>query len=457
MTDHSLFKGYKALKNRDLKAAHSEFSHVIKEEKDKTLKYKAALGLGLVHRELGDLEKALEFFDQAKDMAPNPKEALFNLANTYEEMGNHALAIQNYDLVIAMAPTMQEAYLNRGVAWYNMRKHAEGIKDFKNTLTTGKDRSRALSNLGITFLDQELYEKAIDHFDRALELDPTNIHSLCGKGLALYHLDRYDDSMICFDAAASINPDFYIAHYYKGRILKGLDLLDEAKESIEKAIEVREEFPLAWFELGEILRANRDYKGALNAYEKASRYHHGTYEESLFQMARLHSGNGDHGKALKDLKRICKTNSKVGKVWLEMAKVLLKMKEEEKAVKALKNAQFLIPSNSEVANLLARHLIKREQYQKAKGILKRAMEGSPNPEIGLLLSNLQKNLEDYSDAIITCEEVLSMDTERIEAWLIMGRSYGALGKTEEYKQCLRKYLHKRPEDRSVEDEMRSIN
>jgi tetratricopeptide (TPR) repeat protein len=70
---------------------------------------------------------------------------------------------------------------------------------------------------------------------------------------------------------------------------------------------------------------------------------------------------------------------------------------------------------------------------------------------------LLKSLDEYNDSIVISEEVLTLDPERSEAWLIMGRSYGAIGKNEEYKQCLRKYLHKRPDDRSIEDEMKSIS
>jgi len=270
-------------------------------------------------------------------------------------------------------------------------------------------------------------------------------------------MDQYDESMICFDAASSINPEFYIAHYYKGHIMRGLDLLEEAEESIMNALKIRNEYPLAWFELGEIYYSRNDLEKALDAFENASRFQHGTYEEALFQKAMIYMEKGDNISAVKDLKKICRTNPGVGKVWLGMAKALLGMKnKEEAATKALNNAFFLMPSHKEVINLLSKQLIKEKKFSKAKKILLQGMENEPDPENGILLSTLQKESGEYTDAIITAEEVLSMDSQRKDAWLIMGRSYGKLGKIEEYKQCLRKYLHMDPDNRKIELEMDSI-
>lgn len=456
MTDPSLIKGYRALKVKNLKRSHTHFSSLLKRSVDKRDRYGAMIGLSLTLRELGDTDEAISILKKAIKTIPQPLEALYNLGNLYEESGQHALAIQNYDLVISIDPDYQDAYLNRGVCWYNLGKYDDGINDFKNAMKKRESRSKAYSNVGIAMLEQHKFEPAIDNFDRSLEMDPENIHSLCGKGLALYNMDRYDESIICFDAAISINPEFYIAHYYKGHIMRGLDLIQEAEEAIMEALEIRLEYPLAWFELGEILRNKQDIKGSINAYGKAIKYHEGTYEEALFQKARLHLSIDETTKAISDLKKICRANPNVGKVWLEMGKALLKKSMDEKARKAFENAYFLLPSNPEVIFLLSRSLISANNKKRAKKILESGMERTPDPRNGLILATLQKELNEPKDAILTCEEVLSTDPEKLDAWLIMGRSYGMMGKTEEYKQCLRKYLHKRPGDEKVENEMASI-
>jgi tetratricopeptide (TPR) repeat protein len=458
MVDPTLLKGYNALKVKDLKKAHELFQSFYKRATSNEDRYNSLIGLALTYRELGETSRSIELLKKATGMVSNPKIALYNLANIYEEIGEHALAIQNYDLVISMDPTMYEAHVNRGVSWYNLEKFNEGMNDFNNSNKIGKERSISLSNMGIILLQQKKFESSIDQFDRSLELDPENIHALCGKGLALYNMDRYDESMICFDAATSINPDFYIAHYFKGHIMRGLDLMNEAEESIREAIKIRDNYPLAWFELGEIEKARMNHENALKAYDKASRTHQGTYEEALFQKAKIYMSMNNPSSAVKELKRICKANPNVGKVWLEMARALLKMKDkQDAATKALNNAYLLIPSDSDVVNLLSKQLIREKNLKKAKSILLKGMEKDPHPENGLLLATLQKESGEFSDAIITSEEVLSMDPRILDAWLIMGRAYGEMGKMEEYKQCLRKYLHKNPDNDRVKEEMDSIS
>ncbi|OYT45586.1 hypothetical protein B6U90_02915 [Thermoplasmatales archaeon ex4484_6] len=457
MTDPLILKGYRALRRKDLRSAHNYFLAAEKQTSDDNVKYQALIGLGLTLKELGQYEKCVEVFKRSVDLVPSPKEAFFNLGNVYEEMGDHALAIQNYDLAIAIDANMHEAHLNRGVAWYNLEKHEQSINDFKNSYPSERIRSLCLSNIGIAHLDRKRYEKAIDFFDRSLEIDPENIHALCGKGLALYAMDQYDESMICFDAAISIKDDFYLAHYYKGHILNGLDLLEDAEESILNAVSIREEYPLAWFELGQIKKMKNDVNGALKAYEKAVRYHEDVFEEALFQRGKLHMELGQPEKAVKDFKKICKNNPHVGRVWLELGKALLKLDGKENAAeKALNNAYLLIPSDVDVVKTYSRLLLKKGYTEKAFKVLKEGMERTPDPRVGLMLAAIQKDLSNHSDAVITCEEVLNMEPGLTEAWLLMGRSYGALGKVEEYKQCLRQYLHKKPEDNLVRRELSAL-
>ena len=454
MTAVSLREGYKALKTKDLRTAHKTFKTIAGSSSDPEESYEALIGLSITYRELGELNEAVETAKKASESHSSPKVALFDLGNFYEEMGQHALAIQNYDLAITIDPNYSDAYLNRGVAWYNLGKKDQAMRDFKNTLINDRRSSRALANLGIISLDQGKYEKSIDLFDRSLEEDPENIHSLCGKGLALYGLDRYDESIICFDAALSMNPDFYIASYYKGYILKKLDLLDEAEEAMREAIESRQNYALAWFELGEIYRSKKDINEALSSYEKAIKIQGDQFEEALFQKGSLLMNNGDLRGAVDSFKRICKTNPYVPRVWVEMGIALSKMKDrKDKAISAFKNALYLKPSDVKASFHLSELYLRGGDAKKALAVLKKAASHGPDPKIGSLLAKTYSSLKQYKEAIATADDVLSKDPTHSDAWLIMGRAYKATGRVEEYKQCLRKYLHLIPDDRTIREEL----
>jgi tetratricopeptide (TPR) repeat protein len=331
------------------------------------------------------------------------------------------------------------------------------MRDFKNALSSQKGSSQFLCNLGMAFLADKKYEKAIDNFDRSLLSDETNIRSLCGKGLALYYLDRYDDSMICFDAAISLQPEFYIAYYYKGVILKKLDLLDEAEESLKQALDVRQNFPLSWFELGEVRAAKGNIEWALDAYDRAVKAHPGTYEEALFKKGKALFQLGRMGEAFDCYRKILVKNGYVPSVWLEMGKTLLQMEGmEEKVIPVLKNSLTLDPFQKETALILSSEYRRRKEPLRSYEVLKKVMDSHPDPVIGAALSDVLFTLGRYKDCIDIAELTLSLDPESLRTLIPMGRSYGKLGKSEEYRQCLRRYLHKFPNDKVVEAEIRDI-
>jgi tetratricopeptide (TPR) repeat protein len=131
--------------------------------------------------------------------------------------------------------------------------------------------------------------------------------------------------------------------------------------------------------------------------------------------------------------------------------------KEEKAISSFKNGIYLKPSDPEGIYHLAMLYIKRGNRQKALGVLKDGMERAPDSRIGLLLSRTLFDLRMFKDAINIADDVLAKDPNVSDAWLVMGRSYGALHKVEEYKQCLRKYLHMKPDDAKVKMEMEDLD
>jgi len=69
------------------------------------------LNIGLCQMHLGDLEKALERLQAARDLYPNRPEILFALAQLYRRMGRHPLAVQHYLIAGRMGLPSHELYL----------------------------------------------------------------------------------------------------------------------------------------------------------------------------------------------------------------------------------------------------------------------------------------------------------------------------------------------------------
>lgn len=453
-----IVKGYESLGRHDLKRAYTFFRKGLKNGSSGNKAYEALIGLSITYRGLGEMDRAMETVKLAMKRNPDGKEAYFNLGNIYEESGDHALAIQNYDSVISLDSSYLPAYINRGVALYRIENIKGAINDFKNVLDQDPLNPQALTNIGVCYLEDEKFETAIDYFDIALEEDPENIHALCGKGLALFQMDQYDESIICFDAALSIKGDFYIANFYKGHILNGLDLRKEAENAIMEALETREDYPLAWFELGEIHKSMRRIKEAISAYDKAIEYHNDVFEKAHFEKGKILLYEiRDYKGAIMSFRTICEKNPYISQVWYEMAVALSNIPgNDERSISALGNSIHLDPDNSSAVYLMASLLERTGDKKRALGILKQGMERNPSSMNSYLLSRILCEIGRYNDAIISAEDAISLDQNLSDAWIVMGRAYGKLGKNEEYKQCLRRYLNSNPDDAQISEELRNI-
>jgi transcriptional regulator with PAS, ATPase and Fis domain len=82
------------------------------------------LYLGVIYRELGENERAIEHFQKSLELNPHQISAHHNLADLYLHMEQYAKAIEKYKEVIYQTPLgeeLLEAHSNLGIAYYETR------------------------------------------------------------------------------------------------------------------------------------------------------------------------------------------------------------------------------------------------------------------------------------------------------------------------------------------------
>jgi len=454
----SVRSGYEHLMKKSLNKAFDVFNVLVSSPKEGDVWKDSMIGLALIYRSSGAFPEALSTLKEVLEVKPDDKTANYNIGNLYLELGQFAMAIQYYEKALLTDPEMVDAYINRGIAWFNIDEYAYAIKDFKNALVLDSGNVRVMIDMGICHIKQERFESAIDLFDQVLKEDGENVNALLGKGLALFYMDRYDDSIICFEAATTIRPDFYIAHYYKGYILKKLDLLDESEEAIRKALSIREDYPLALFELAMIRKAKEDIDGSLELLERSIKKYSGVHEMALFEMGRIHlHARNDPDSALSSFKRILETNQYVAVVWYETGLAFMKKKDKlDRARFCFENSIQLGKDDIETGRSLAKVHEMMGDLESALNVLRGLTEKFPDAKINFSMANVCFKNKKYKESIEYAERSLTLDQNIPESLLVMGRSYGALGKNEEYKQCLRRYLGKVHDDDLVKEELASI-
>lgn len=128
---------------------------------------------------------------------------------------------------------------------------------------------RRWNNYGIALFDQRQYPLANDAFARAAELDekyrPT---ALTNRAMAYLELEQYDEAASLLDAVVKANPTNARALFQQARIFMKRGQLEPAESNIRLVLAAFPRDRISLQQLGELCKIKRDYKGALECYDK---------------------------------------------------------------------------------------------------------------------------------------------------------------------------------------------
>lgn len=163
--------------------------------------------IGSVYSNLGDYEVALQFHQQALEIARKTgnlglkKKALNNVGQIYSSLGEYALALDFYQQALEMRDRVvdnSDAGVNQyniGLVYFKLGDYAKALDFFEQTLTlVRKLENKAgeintLNVIGNVHSKRKEYELALDFYQQALEIAKT-IEKPSLKGAALSNIGK---------------------------------------------------------------------------------------------------------------------------------------------------------------------------------------------------------------------------------------------------------------------------
>jgi predicted O-linked N-acetylglucosamine transferase (SPINDLY family) len=112
---------------------------------------------GVINRELGNLETALDLLKIAVDREPDNGNFHYNLALVYGDLGQSDFAENHYQMAIGIIPDMVAAHNNLGNINKNKKKYNEALSFYKQAIKIDPNYIPAYRNLA------DLYETSGDH------------------------------------------------------------------------------------------------------------------------------------------------------------------------------------------------------------------------------------------------------------------------------------------------------
>jgi serine/threonine-protein kinase len=213
-----------------------------------------------------DLEKSLEYFDQAIAIDPNYALAYTGLAESYG-----LLTIYGVSTPRETMPKAREAA--------------------RKALALDENLAQAHSALGNVLYRYDYdFEGAERELKRALELDPEYGIAHMWYGELLSSLGRHDEAIREIKRALEIDPLFLTFNRVYGGLLTNASKFEEAEAQFKKTIELDENYPVTYASLSSLYMVKKEYAASVTANLKALEL--GGNSETASELRKAFEGGG---------------------------------------------------------------------------------------------------------------------------------------------------------------------
>lgn len=190
--------------------------------------------------------------------------------------GKYSAAEKIAKAIITKDPKDYLAHYYLGRAYLADKKNELALMEYKfvsqnaifDSKIPEKDFRRQLAQLYLKFNQPE---EALKEYLLLTKLEPSNADNYFNCGKLYEQKSRADLALGFYQKAIQFNKKHVKAHAAMGLLLFRAKQFSEAKKEIDLAISLSPETYSSYYFLGKILKENKDYPGAVNAFEKALR------------------------------------------------------------------------------------------------------------------------------------------------------------------------------------------
>lgn len=184
----------------------------------------------------GRIGEAKPLFEAIARRNPEDADAWFYLGIIHGQLGELEKAEYCCRKVVRLAPQSYSAWDNLGLALMLQGKRTEAANCFQRALKVNPNDEQAHNNLGTLLRDQGELDKAFAHYRRAIELKPDFSEAYNNLGNMLHDRSQIREALACYERALQFDPRYVDAHYNRGMALQKMGQYDAALSSYNNAL-----------------------------------------------------------------------------------------------------------------------------------------------------------------------------------------------------------------------------
>ncbi len=257
-----------------------------------------------------DLQKSIEYYNQAIAKDPGYALAYVGLADSYLLLSSYASSSPRESLPRAKAAlqkaldlddSLAEAHASFGLLGTLELNLRHGIDELQRAIELKPNYATGHHWLSLGYVTLAQFDSAISEAKRAIELDPLSLIINADCSYEYLCARRYDEAEAQARKTLEIDPNFFLAHYYLGAILQLKGNVAQAIPEFQKSFDLNHDH-YSRAMLGQAYARNGQKEEAQKALawlneEAKSKY------VAPYAFALVYTALGDNERAIDELER----------------------------------------------------------------------------------------------------------------------------------------------------------
>ncbi len=192
----------------------------------------------------------------------------YNIGNAFFDLGQFDKAIQYYQDALRVDPSMVKADYNLALTLIRLKRSEEAVTILKRLLMSDPKNTTLMAALGWAYHQLGRDKEALDQYEALLALSPADQNALYDSGIILWKLGRKEDALARFRKVLAFAPDDTDALFAAGSILLSLDQASDSADMLSRYIEKKPDDIDAWYLIAAGAERQKKYSRALEAFDK---------------------------------------------------------------------------------------------------------------------------------------------------------------------------------------------
>lgn len=239
---------------------------------------KVFAGFGEYYIAQGDVDTAIERFQEAMNLDPKNVEAKAGYGEALAVRGNNLLAKDQAAsakgiFLEALKYDPDNVAANFGLAqvYADLGQQGDAIAAYEKSLKNDSSLTEIYLPLGVLYYQTGEIAKADELLTKAYAKNPESAETQFFYGLVRAAQNKTDEALAAFQKAKALDATLADAFFFAGEMLVRQKKTADAVPDYQKATALKPGYFDAWVSLGDALLELKDYPGAIEAYTKASK------------------------------------------------------------------------------------------------------------------------------------------------------------------------------------------